>query len=324
MLDRALVAIDAPTVPVSRYCRPEKLKSSGFVPGSGLMSAGEDCSNSRLRRSHRRTSCCSLLAAPLQLRSLSGVPPGLPLELPPRNSRPRARTPGGGSKERRGSWDYQCVAALDRRHLLCGQLVEIPLQSGAELQRDGLQTEADFANDTDLIRLRKFGWAAGDADCLEGINIAAGSEGTRALHLADHRELIAAGTLYQNGHLRHDVLVLRPKSGRDDPLNVRGKLAGRHDRTDQRKAEGAVREDPDHALQAVVAPDRDFEIVAWVDPVSGTRNSLRTGLLWHKGNSKQRAEERENSLCHAGNPPCRTEAAQLTKHGRSAPLQISN
>src|SRR3954447_14415628 len=306
----------------ARVAKPARTRSTD----PGAVTTG--CSNSRRRRRYRRTSYCSLSAAPLplrcQLRASLGVSPGTPQELPPQDSRRRARAPEAGSRGRRCSRDHQCVAALDRRHLLCSQLIEVPLKRGPQLQRDGLQAEADFANDTDLIRLSELGWAAGDADRLECVDIATRSKGPRALHLADHRELIAAWGLYQDRHLRHDVLVLRTKASRDDPLNVRGKLAGRHDCPDQRKTEGAIREDPDHALQPVVAPDRDFEIVAWVDPVSGPRNSLRTGLLWHKCNSKQRAEERENSVCHAGNPPWRTEAAQLPKGEPFAPLQMSN
>ena len=80
---------------------------------------------------------------------------------------------------RPASRDHQCVAALDRRHLLCGQLVEIPLQRSPELQRDGLQAEADFADDTDLVGLSEFGWASGNADRLEGIDVATRSKGAR-------------------------------------------------------------------------------------------------------------------------------------------------
>src|SRR4051794_7518247 len=99
------------------------------------------------------------------------------MQEPPQYILRRARAPEGGSKERTGSWDHQCVAALDRRYLLCGQLIEIPLQSRPELQRDGLQTEADFPNDTDLVRLRELARAAGDPDRLERVDIAARSEG---------------------------------------------------------------------------------------------------------------------------------------------------
>ena len=53
--------------------------------------------------------------------------------------------------------------------------------------------------------------------------------------------------------------------------NVRGKLAGSHDCTDQRKAERPVREHPDHPLQPVISPDGDFKVIAGVDPVSWTQ-----------------------------------------------------
>jgi hypothetical protein len=84
--------------------------------------------------------------------------------------------------------------------------------------------------------------------------------------------------------------ILRLQADGDDPLQVRRQQASGHNLADERKAQRAVRKDADRALEALVTPNHDLEVVARIDTVSRTGGAIVGRTLSGSRHGRERQE----------------------------------
>src|SRR5438309_7321443 len=120
-----------------------------------------------------------------------------------------------------------------------------------------VQLITHLADDRNVSDLRKLGWSAGDAECLERVNVPARSKRARRLHFSDYGKLVPRGFDDADSDLGNSILVLRLQPRRDDTLEITGQLTCGGYLTDQRECESAVRQHQCLTLQARIPPDHN-------------------------------------------------------------------
>jgi hypothetical protein len=111
------------------------------------------------------------------------------------------------------------------------------------------------------------------------------------MHFANHRKLIAASSFDRNRDLWNGALILGLQAHRDHPLNFARQVTGGVNLADERKSEGSVRKHQHGTLQALIAPDQDFELIAGIDPI-WRRDCGWTALLCLRDRTGPQAKER--------------------------------
>ncbi len=161
------------------------------------------------------------------------------------------------------------VAAFDRQDTRPIHIAgaDTSFEKVGETQFDRANVLALLSQDHDTVEIGKFVGPACQTERFQNVDVAPRREGAGRVDAAHDRELQAGWC--RNGHcnLRDLSAILVRKASGDRLLQLSWEHPLRAQLTDQREGNRSVRQNPDNALEPLLAPNIDLQLVARIDTI---------------------------------------------------------